>query len=142
MEIAQVRKQVTSAIETARRSAATRRQEATTAQQAYARFLAEIATPLVRQVANVLKAEGYAFGVHTPSGGLRLASERSRDDYLEFMLDTEATPPQVTVFVSRGRGSRVTTEERQVRPGATVESIDEEDLLAFLLTVIGPWVER
>ncbi len=142
MEIAQVRKQVTTAIETARHDAAARRQSAAAAQQAYARFLEVIATPLVRQVGNVLKAEGYGFLVHTPSGGLRLASERSRDDYLEFALDTDAVPPQVTAFVSRGRGSRVTTEERPVRAGATIESITEEDLLAFLLTVIGPWVER
>ncbi len=142
MEIAQVRKQITAAIETARRDAATRRQEATAAQQAYVRFLDEIATPLVRQVANVLRAEGYAFDAHTPSGGLRLSSERSRDDYLEFALDTDAVPAQVTAFVSRGRGSRVTTEERPVRPGSPVDALTEDDLLAFLLDVIGPWVER
>ncbi len=142
MEIAHVRRQVTRAIENARRAATEHRQNASAAEQGYQAFITDIATPLVRQVANVLKAEGYPFAVHTPSGGLRLTSERSRDDYLEFTLDTDASPPQVTGRVSRGRGSRVTSEERQVKPGAPVESITEEDLLTFVIDVIGPWVER
>jgi len=142
MEIALVRKQLVHAIEAARRGAAARRQQVHEAQDAYDRFLTDIAVPLVRQVANVMKAEGFAFLVHTPSGGLRLASERSRDDYLDFALDTDSTPPQAMVFISRGRGSRTVTVERAIKPGAPVSAITEEDLLAFLIDVLGPWIER
>lgn len=142
MEIALVRKELVHAIEAARRGAAARRQQVHDAQEAYDRFLTDIAVPLVRQVANVMKAEGFGFLVHTPSGGLRLASERSRDDYLDFALDTDSTPPQVTVFISRGRGSRTITVERPVKSGAAVAEITEDELLAFLIDVLGPWIER
>ncbi len=142
MEIAQVRKQVSDAIQAAKRTAAARRQLAHEAQDAYEHFLADVATPLVRQVANVLKAEGYAFLVHTPSGGLRLVSERSRDDHIEFALDTEASPPQVVALISRARGGRVVTDERAVKPGSAPSEISEQDLLAFVVDVLTPWVER
>ena len=47
-----------------------------------------IAVPLFRQVANALKADGYAFTVFTPSGSVRLMSDRVADDYIELTLDT------------------------------------------------------
>ena len=51
-------------------------------------FLQRIGVPLLRQVANALKAEGYAFTVFTPSGSVRLMSDRSSSDYIELTLDT------------------------------------------------------
>ena len=77
------------AIDRAKARAQQKRQHAADAERAYALFLEEIATPTTRQLANVLKAEGYLFTVSTPSSGLRLASDRTRDDYVE--LDASGT---------------------------------------------------
>ncbi len=51
--------------------------------------------PLFRQVANVLKAEGYQFTVFTPGGSVRLMSERNAEDYIELSLDTSGDEPLV-----------------------------------------------
>jgi hypothetical protein len=119
-----------------------KRQQSATAERAYETFLKDVATPIARQVANALKAEGYPFTVFTPGGGLRLASDRGRDDYIEFAFDGDADPPQAVARVSYTRGSRTLAEERPIRPGATPETLSEEDVLGFLLTALEPWLER
>ncbi len=96
----------------------------------------------MRQIANALKVEGYAFTVFTPGGGLRLASDRGRDDYIELALDTDAAPPQVVARISRTRGSRTLEEERPIQPGASPGAITDADLLEFLLDALEPWLER
>src|SRR5882672_9347420 len=88
VEVSEVRRQLMHAIDRAKARAQQKRQQTAGAERAYALFLEEIATPTTRQLANVLKAEGYPFTVSTPSGGLRLASDRGRDDYVEFALET------------------------------------------------------
>ena len=88
MEVSQVNKRVKSAIEQARARAQARRNAAASAEKTYAAFLEGVATPVVRQVANALKVAGINFTVGTPGGGLRLAAERGRDDYIELGLDT------------------------------------------------------
>lgn len=130
------------AIETAKERGQQRRQRVADAEAAYQTFLQDVATPVTRQLANALKVEGHAFTVFTPGGGLRLAADRGRDDYIEFALDTESSPPQVIARISRARGSRTLDEERQVKPGATPDQISDEDLLEFLLTALEPWLER
>ena len=97
VEVSQVRNRLRRAIEAAREHSQQRRQQVAEAERAYQLFLDEVATPLVRQVANALKVEGYAFTVFTPGNGLRLASDRGRDDYLEFALDEANEPPQVEI---------------------------------------------
>ena len=52
------------------RTAARRRERVAEAQRAYEQFLTEIAIPVSRQLANAMKAEGYAFTVFTPGDGL------------------------------------------------------------------------
>ena len=89
MEISDVRRRVTETVERAKRSAGERRARADEAARDYATFLDSLAVPLVRQVANVLKVQGYLFGVFTPSGSVRLASEKSADDYIEIARDWE-----------------------------------------------------
>jgi hypothetical protein len=89
-----------------------------------------------------LKAEGYAFTVFTPGGGLRLASDRTRDDFIELALDTSGDRPQVVGRISHARGSRTLDEERPVKPGAAPDAITEDDVLEFLLTALEPWLER
>jgi len=130
------------AIDSARDHAQQRKQRAAEAERAYQAFLDEVATPLMRQIANALKVEGYAFTVFTPGGGLRLASDRGRDDYIELALDTDAAPPQVVARISRTRGSRTLEEERPIQPGASPGAITDADLLEFLLDALEPWLER
>ena len=88
-------------------------------------FLEEIATPTTRMLANVLKAEGYLFTVSTPSGGLRLASDRTRDDYVEFALDGSGDQPVVVGRIRHTRGSRTLEDERPIKPGAAPEDLSD-----------------
>ena len=142
MEVAQVRKRVKSAIDAARGHAQERRQRNTEADAAFATFLADVATPLLRQVVSALRAEGLAFTVFTPGGSVRLASDRSRDDFVDFTLDTSGDRPQVLARVSFSRGSRTIDQERPVRAGAGPEAISEEELLDFVVQALEPWLER
>jgi hypothetical protein len=142
VEVSQVRNRLRRAIDGARDHAQQRRQHVAEAERAYQVFLDEVATPLVRQVANALKVEGYAFTVFTPGNGLRLASDRGRDDYIEFALDDANEPPQVVARISRTRGSRTIDEERPIKPGASPDAITDEELLDFLLDVLEPWLEK
>ncbi len=93
-------------------------------------------------MATALKAEGYPFTVAAPSGGLRLASDHGRDDYIEFLLDTAGEEPQVLGRVSRSRGSRTLTNERPVKPGTPPDALTDEDVAAFLAEALEPWLER
>ncbi len=141
MEISDVRKRVRDTIERARRHAGERRARHDEAGRGFARFLDETAVPLVKQIANVLKIEGYSFTVFTPSGGVRLMSDRSADDYLEITLDTDRDPPQVVGHIGRSRGRRILEAERVIGSGDPA-SISEQDLLEFLLKELEPFVER
>ena len=142
MEVAQVRKRLQGAVAAARQQAQQRRQRTAEAEKAYATFLEHVATPVTRQLATALKAEGHAFTVFTPGDGLRLASDRGRDDFIEFALDTTGPTPQVIGRISRSRGSRTIDEEKPVKPGASPEAITEDDVLEFLVTALEPWLER
>ena len=77
---------------TARDRAKQRRQKADEAEQAYEKFLDQLAAPLARQVVNALRAEGYAFTVSTPNRGLRVSLDAGRDDYIELALNIETDP--------------------------------------------------
>lgn len=142
MEVAEVRKRVQGAIAASRQRAQRHRQQVADAERAYEAFLERVATPLVRQLANALKTEGYGFTVFTPGRELRLAAERGRDDYIELALDTDSEPPQVVGRIRRTRGSRTIDEERPVTPGASPEAVTEDDLLEFLLDALQPWLAR
>jgi hypothetical protein len=141
MEVSDVRKRAREAIERARRQAAARRSRNEEAERAFEQLLESVAVPLFRQLANVLKLEGYPFSVFTPAGSVRLMSDRSGEDYIELALDTSGDAPRVLGRVGRSRGRRVINDERVVASGAP-ESITEEDVLAFVLKVLEPFVER
>jgi hypothetical protein len=141
MEISEVRKRVRDTIERARRHHVERRRRNDEATRAFDRFLDDIAVPFFKQIANVLKIEGYPFTVFTPSGGVRLMSDRSADDYLEIMLDTSGDSPRITGRISRSRGRHVVDAERVVGPGDPA-SVGEEDLVAFVLKELEPFVEK
>jgi hypothetical protein len=130
------------AIDAARERAQTRRERGAAAEKAYATFLTDIAIPLARQMANALKVEGYAFTVFTPGHGLRLASDRNRDDYIELVLDTDSDTPQVLARISYTRGSRTLDDERPIKAGVGPGSLTEDDVLEFFVTALDPWLAR
>ena len=142
MEVSQVNKRLTIAIEQARARAQTRRQTAASAEKAYGVFLETLATPVARQVANALKVAGIAFTLGTPGGGLRLAADRGRDDFIEFVLDASGDMPQAAGRISLSRGSRTIDEVVPVKPGAVIEELTEDDVLDFLVRALEPWLER
>jgi hypothetical protein len=142
LEVSPVRKQLKTAIDAARERAQQQRLRSTEAERAFALFLQEVATPVARQVVNALKAEGYPFTVATPGGGLRLAAERGRDDFIDIALDNSGQRPQVVGRISYSRGSRTRDEERPIKPGASPDSLTEQDVLEFFLSALEPWLER
>jgi hypothetical protein len=141
VEVSEVRKRIRDTIERARRHAAERRARHDEATRAFTRFLDETAVPLVKQIANVLKIEGYPFTVFTPSGAVRLMSDRSADDYVEITLEAGGDSAQVVGHTSRSRGRRILEAERIVGSGDP-GSITEQDLLVFLLKELEPFVEK
>jgi hypothetical protein len=142
MEISAVKKRVFEAIERAKRTAAERRVRVDEAAREYESFLNQVAVPLFRQIASVLKAEGQMFTVFTPGGSVRLMSDRSGDDYIELALDTTGPYPHVIGHSSRGRGRRGTESEVALGHGGPIRGLTEDDVLAFVLKELEPFVER
>jgi hypothetical protein len=142
VEIAVVRKRIQAALAAARDRARQRRQKSDEAEQAYVTFLDNVAGPLARQVANALRAEGYAFTVSTPGRGLRIALEPGRDDFLELALSTDSDQPHVVGRIRRTRGSRTIDEEYPVKPGTAPQNLSEDDLLEFFVRALDAWLER
>jgi len=139
MEISEVRKRIQAAITRSKQRAAERRARTDEAAKAYSTFLDTIAVPMFRQVANVLKAEGYSFGVFTPSGSVKLVSDRNPQDSIEIRFDASGDMPLVVGHVTRSRGSRVVESEQAVGDPA---SVGETDVLEFLSRELEPFVQR
>ncbi len=141
MQISDVRKRVLHTIDRAKRTAAERRVRADEAAREYDEFLERVAVPVFRQIANVLRAEGYPFNVFTPGGSVRLASDRSAEDFIELVLDASGHEPAVVGHTSRSRGRRVIESERPVASGA-IRDLTEEDVLGFVTGELEPFVDR
>ena len=142
MEISQVRRRVQAAITAARARTLERREQTDAATRDYAVFLETVATPLVQQVANALKAESHSFTVSTPGDGVRLEYDRGRDNFVEISLDTSGDRPQVIGRVSQARGSRRLEDERPIRPDASPAELTEEEVLEFIVNALEPWLAR
>jgi hypothetical protein len=76
----------------------------------------------------------------TPAGGVRLQSERHRDDAIEMELDTSADPPQPLVTITRARGSRVVQSDRTIKGSNPLVHLTEEDVVEMLLEELRPWL--
>jgi hypothetical protein len=139
MDISEVRKRVLATLERAKQRDAARRARADEAARAYSTFLDTIAVPLLRQVANAARAEGHHFTVFTPSGSVKLASDRRGEDSLEFALDTSGDAPSIVARTSHARGRRVTESERLLGDPA---ALTEDDLLTFILGELEELVSR
>ena len=142
VDVAEVRKRLIHTIEQIKRDAAARRQATDRASAAYESFLETVATPVFKHFAQALRAQGYGFQLFTPAGSVRLASERGADDYIELALDPARQPIAVVGRVSHRRGSRLIDVDRPIRDDKAIEDLTDEDVLAFLLAAIEPFVER
>jgi hypothetical protein len=139
-DVAVIRKRVKTAIEQARRDQAERRERVADAQRNYQAFLDTAAIPVFRMIANVLKSEGMNFEVMSPAGGVRLQSERNREDAINLELDTTADPPQPLVTITRVRGSRVTQRDRSIKGSNPLAQLTEDDVIDMLLEELRPWL--
>lgn len=139
METSELRKRLHQTIERARRQAAERRARGDEAGRAFESFLETTAVPLFRQLANVLRSDGYHFNVFTPSGSVRLMSDRTAEDFIELTLDTSGETPQIVGHTSHSRGRRVREAERAI--GAPAD-LTEDALLTYLLKELETFVER
>lgn len=140
IEPGQLRNRLKTAMEAARRAAATRRERASAASREYEQFLETRAIPAFRAMANVLRVEGIPFEVSTPSGGVRLVSDKNRDDVIELELDMTLDPPQPLLITVQSRGSRVLRTERLVKEGSPIGDITDDDVVELLLDQIKPWL--
>ena len=139
-DVALIRKRLRSEMEQARRAAAERRDRAKAATRAYETFLEAVAVPAFRQLVTVLRAEGVPFEVQTPSDGVRLVSERNRDDGIALALDTAQDPPNVLLTTTRAWGGRLVRSERSVKERTSIDHITEDDLLDRLFEELRPWL--
>ena len=139
-DVAVVRKRIKTAIEQARRDQAERRGRVADATKTYDVFLESSAIPVFKMFANILKSEGLHFEVMTPAGGVRLQSERQRDDSIELELDTTADPPQPLVTVTRVRGSRIIQSDRTIKGSNPLVLLTEDDVTEMLLEELRPWL--
>lgn len=142
MEISEVRRRLRAAIDKARREATERRARTDAAGRDYDVFLSERAAPVFHQFAVALKAEGQPFKVFTPASSIRLAAERSPEEFIELSLDDSSDPPAVIGRSSRGRGRKTVTSERTLKDGAAIADLTDEDVLVFLLEQITWLLER
>jgi hypothetical protein len=142
MEVSAVRQQILHAIDRAKRTAAERRVANDEAAREYNVFLDQLAVPLFRQAAGILRAEGYLFNLFTPGGSVRLMSERSSEDFIELVLDTTGAKPSITGRSSRTWGHRAVLLEESLNPSAPIRDLTEDDVLKFLLKALEPFVEK
>ncbi len=142
MDIAQLRKRLTHAIDVAKRDGAAKRARADEAARRYEAFLDTTAVPVFRAMAAALKGEGLLFEVMTPLGGVRLVPERQREDGIELLLDSTLDPPAPVVSVLRSRGNRTVRRERPLTDAQRVEGLTDEDVATMLIEELRPWLER
>ena len=144
METSVVRQAVLSLLHHVKRSPADRRENRRTqtdqAAREYQLFLQHLAVPLFKQVANVLRSEGYQFDVFTPGDSVRLMSDRGNDNYIEVLLDTKGVAPKLLGRVSHSRGGDVRQTELVLNVMKDIEALTEADVLGFVLAELEPFV--
>ena len=138
-DLSDLRRRVRQALQDAKQKAAARRETRDGAAKAWDVALEQTVTPLMRDLAAVLTAEGLPFRLDTPAGVARMVSERSADDYIEVALDApdDRDAPEVIGRTVRARGRQsVTVIEEPLGPPADMSA---DRLTAFLMRAIAPW---
>ena len=146
METSAVRQAVQLLLHQTKRPAAERRErrrlQTDEATREYDVFLRTIAVPLFKQVADVLRAEGYAVEVFTPGAGVQLTFARGNDNYIEVALDTNGAAPKLLGRASHRRNGDVSQTELVLNATANIKALTDEDLLGFVLAELEPFVAR
>ncbi len=143
MDVSDLRKRILRALDDARKDASFRRTVLDEATQAYATFLETLGVPLLKQAAQVLRAEKHNFNLNTPADGVRIASEASPNTYLEFALDSTGAVPQVIGRVSLAHGTTGPHRRRaSARRREAVAEVTEDDVAQFLVTEIPKLILR
>ncbi len=142
LETADVRRQLTHRIAELKKAQAQRRQAIEAARVAFEQVLEREIAPTVRQFAQALKAEGFPFSVQTPASTVRLVSDRSSDNVIDVVLEPGGTQPAVVVRRAFSRGRRQLEDERVLAEGDAIAGIDGARVLAVLLDMVEPFVER
>ena len=137
MDVSDLRKRILRALDDARKESTSRRTAVDQAGVDYAKFLENIAVPLLRQAQGVLKAERHGFAVHTPPASARLASESAPETFVEVALDSSGAQPQVIGRVSLARGRQgVVVEEKPIAPEKPIAELADADVAEFLVAAI------
>jgi hypothetical protein len=142
LETAEVRRQLTYRLAELRKAQTQRRATAEAARAAFEGVLEREIAPTMRQFAQALKAEGFPFSVQTPASTVRLVSDRSSDNVVDIVLELGGAQPAVVVRTAFTRGRRQLEDERTLAQGDAIASLDGDRVLAVLLDVIEPFVER
>ena len=142
LEISEVRQRVRQTIERVRHEAAERRARAELAGELGRRFIEHVATPVVRQIISVLRAEGFHYRLSTPAGSVRLVSAARREEFVDIAVDATGDAVTIMTTVSHVRGQRVLTAERPLSADLEIEALTEHHVLEFLLEAIRVFVER
>jgi hypothetical protein len=142
LETAEVRRQLTHRLAELRKVQTQRRSSADAARAAFEGVLEREIAPTMRQFAQALKAEGFSFSVQTPASTVRLVSDRSSDNVVDIVLELNGPQPSVVVRTAYTRGRRQLEDERTLAQGDAIASLDGDRVLAVLLDVIEPFVER
>ncbi len=142
LETAEVRRQLTHRLAELKKAQVQRRGAIDAARVAFEAALEREIAPTVRQFAQALKAEGFPFSVQTPASSVRLVSDRSGENVVDIVLELGLEQPAVVVRSSFSRGRRQIEDERILAQGDAIASIEAERVLAVLLDLIGPFVER
>jgi hypothetical protein len=141
MDTGDVRRRLQQARRQAKEQAAARRERTAAATEVWDTFARRVATPLVRQLGDALRAEGQGVTIATPADAVRLGLGQG-GDFVELALDTSGATPQVVGRTHRAHGGETRADERPVRAGAGPADLSEDELLEFLLKALGPWLER
>lgn len=142
MDVSDLRKRILRALDDARKDASNRRVVVDEAARAYEKFLENIATPVMRQAAAVLKAEGHPFTIQTPAETVRLVADSAAQTFVELALDTSPARAVVLGRVSLARGRQSNLIEERPIADRPVAELTEEDLSAFLIAEIPKLIVR
>ena len=142
MEISDVRRRLQRAMEEAGRRSAHRRARNDEASRAWDERVASTAVPAFTKLQPALAAENHRFTMSTPAESVRLARERSAEEFIELALDTDRDVPAVLLRSVHGRGRRIVSSERIVREGDAIASLSEEDIVGAVADELVAFIER
>lgn len=142
LETAEVRRQLTHRLAELRKAQTQRRSAVDAARAAFDAVLEREIAPTIRQLAQALKAEGFPFSVQTPASTVRLVSDRSSDNVIDIVLELGGPQPAVVARSAFTRGRRQVEDERTLATGDAIAALDGERVLAALLDLVEPFVER